>query len=99
MLSALCGGSALIPAGVDYELRFSQDRSAENCLEEADVGNWPRDICMILSILGLLFLMPYRYYYLRWQRHIPMTFRELPSLSKMTIMQVFEMKKKATVKE
>jgi len=65
MLSAICGGSAIIPAATDYELHFSDQRTAENCLTDDTATYAARNVVMALSLLGIACLIPYRYYFLK----------------------------------
>ncbi|CAG9329466.1 unnamed protein product [Blepharisma stoltei] len=94
LLSSIIACVAIFPASSDYEMGFSEERTATNCMIVEDSSVLYRHLAMWLSFSSILLLIPYRYYFLKWKRHMPKTFHELPSYKKLTLMQVFEMRKK-----
>jgi len=94
LLSAIIACVALFPASSDYETGWSEARTSTNCVINEDRSIAHRHLIMWLSIVSILLLIPYKYYFLKWKRHIPKTFHELPSFQKLTLMQVFAMRKK-----
>ena len=52
-----------------------------------------------MSFVSILLLIPYRYYYRKWYRHIPLTYSQLPTLKKLSLTQVLEMRRKPGILE
>ncbi|CAG9311529.1 unnamed protein product [Blepharisma stoltei] len=96
LASAIFSAVSVFPAGTDYEMRFSEARNAENCDLDTDHNSSPRFLVMILCLISIILLIPYRYYYIKWRKHIPSTYRELPCLAKISLSEYSKLKKKAT---
>ena len=98
LASAFIGNLAIVPAMIDYELRFKEGRQGQ-CIENSDVSVGYRYMEMMMSFLAILLLIPYRYYYRVWYRHLPLTYSQLPTLKKMSLTQVLTVRKKPTFME
>lgn len=83
----------MIPAGTDYEMRFSEIRTAENCHLNPDYSIAPRILVMIFCLASIVLLIPYRYYYIKWRQHLPITYRELPSMGRNSFAKISRMKR------
>lgn len=94
LLSAFIGNLAIFPAMVDYEMRYSSARTKDTCVENTDVPISLRFLVMFMSLTSILLLIPYRYYYRVWYRHIPLTYSQLPSMKKLSLTQVLSIRKK-----
>lgn len=98
LLSAFIGNLAIVPAMIDYELRYDPNRVRE-CTENSDVTMMYRFFVMIMSFISIILLIPYRYYYRVWYRHIPLTYSQLPTMKKLSLTQVLNIRKKPTIME
>ena len=97
LISAFIGNLAIIPAMIDYELRFNRERiGSGQCIENSGVSMGYRYAEMAMSFFAILLLIPYRYYYRVWYRHLPLTYSQLPTLKKMSLTQVLTVRKKPT---
>ena len=63
LASAFIGNLAIVPAMIDYELRYDSNRRNENCIENTDVPQYLRILVMTMSLTSIVLLFPYRYYY------------------------------------
>ena len=94
LASAFIGNLAIVPAMIDYEMRYDKNRRFDVCIENTDVPMILRTLVMVMSFLAILLLIPYRYYYRVWFRHIPLTYSQLPTLKKLSLTQVLAIRKK-----
>jgi hypothetical protein len=93
LLSALISALAIIPAMIDYERSYDPTRGHEEC-KILPIGILNRFIIVGFSFLGLLMLIPYRIYYLKWLKNLPMTYKEYPPTHKVGVLEVMEMQRK-----
>lgn len=94
LASAFIGNLAIVPAMIDYEMRYDKNRRFDVCIENTNVPMILRTLVMVMSFLAILLLIPYRYYYRVWFRHIPLTYSQLPTLKKLSLTQVLAIRKK-----
>ncbi|OMJ92110.1 hypothetical protein SteCoe_5215 [Stentor coeruleus] len=105
MLSALIGALAIIPAGIDYELRFSRPirklDSFDGCeiCEQNEIGIYFRIAALVCSVIAIILLIPYKAYYYSWMRNIPFTFKEYPPVHKVSVLEVMEMQRKRKISD
>ncbi|OMJ75652.1 hypothetical protein SteCoe_25178 [Stentor coeruleus] len=100
LLSTLIGALAIIPATIDYELRFSRPlrklsnlKDCEKC-EQNDVDVFYRISILFLSFLAIILLIPYKKLYYDWLKSIPFTYREFPPVQNISVLEVLEMQRK-----
>lgn len=103
LLSALIGALAIIPAGIDYELRFSRPLrnlsnfdGCENC-EQNEIGMAYRLAVLACSVISIILLIPYKAYYFSWMKNIPFTFKEYPPVHRVSVLEVMEMQRKRKI--
>lgn len=97
LASGCCGALALIPALIDYEKTYTISRSMETCMQ-VDAGTaWLRIIVLCLSLTAILLLLPYKIWYYKWLKNIPFTFKELPPVNGVSVLEVMEMQRKRRV--
>jgi Ion channel len=98
--SAFIGNCAIIPAMIDYEMRYDfANRRYDTCSENTDVPIILRCLVMTMSIISIILLVPYRYYYRKWYRHIPLTYSQLPTMKKLSLTQILAIRKKPGILE
>ena len=97
LTSAFIGNLAIVPAMIDYEMRFSAERTYSECRENTNVPIILRYLVVTMSFLSILLLIPYRYYYRVWYRHIPLTYSQLPTMKKLSLTQVLSIRKKPSI--
>lgn len=92
-LSALFGALAIIPAMVDYETSYVPERQHNEC-KIVETSIVYRLVIAAFSLIGILLLIPYRIYYLKWLKNLPMTFKEYPPTHRVGVLEVMEMQRK-----
>lgn len=98
LLSALSGAVAIVPAMIDYELSYSASRTISTCMINYQ-SNIYRFLCLLLSLLAIALLVPYRLFYLKWLKNLPLTFKEFPPTHKISVLEVMEMQRKRKVSD
>ena len=109
LLSAFCGAIALIPALIDYELSYpltldsnnaySSPRDIDTCAHSDSNTVWLRVIVLLLSLIATILLIPYKIYYYRWLKNVPLTFKEMPPYHGVAVLEVMEMQRKRKLHE
>jgi hypothetical protein len=104
-LSSLIGALAIIPATIDYELRFSRPlrgfsnfKGCEKC-EQNEISIVYRISISLLSFIAILLLIPYKKYYYAWLKSIPSTYNEFPPVQRISILEVLDTQRKRKILE
>lgn len=90
---------AIIPQAIDYEQRFSQDRTGENCIENGETSVKWRIISLFMSIAAIALMIAYRVSYFEWKRHQPKTFKGLPPMIQYALIEYLTLRKPFTISE
>lgn len=56
LISALFGGLGVVVQIVDYEARYSPDRTHENCMER-EIGQYYRWLCLLFTVVSVTFMV------------------------------------------
>ena len=93
LLSSLIAALAIVPAMIDYERSYDPARAHTEC-SMTPIGIINRFIIVGFSVTAILLLIPYRIYYLKWLKNLPLTYKEYPPTHKVGVLEVMEMQRK-----
>lgn len=85
---------AILPAAIDYESRYSMERTASECAID-DTNETYRWMIVLFSLVALVCLMGYRIYKLQWRTNLQSVYEILPPLQQEHLFDLIKMKRKA----
>jgi hypothetical protein len=85
---------AILPAAIDYESRYSRDRTASECAIDNSDETY-RWVIVLFSLAALCCLGAYRIYKLQWRTILQSVYEELPPLQNEHLFDLIKMKRKA----
>lgn len=86
---------AIIPAAIDYELSFdnSQSRTPDHCVQNEDVSPLWKILTVVFSFAAISQLITYRIYFFEWKRHLPKTYKDLPPMKQLALLDYLNLRK------